>query len=78
MVTEVAIPVQIYAISRSSLDVGLAGLFGLVPIVVFGLYGGAVADAVDRRLLCLWASLVTWAVTAALLAQTLLGSARCH
>jgi hypothetical protein len=40
MVTEVAVPVQIYAISRSSLYVGLAGLAGLVPIVVFGLYGG--------------------------------------
>jgi len=73
MVTEVAIPVQIYAISHSSFYVGLAGLAGFVPIVVFGLYGGAVADAVDRRLLCLWASVVTWAVTIALLAQTLLG-----
>ena len=73
MVTEVAIPVQIYAMSHSSLYVGLAGLAGFVPIVVFGLYGGAVADAVDRRLLCLWSSLVTWAVTVALLAQTLLG-----
>jgi len=73
MVTEVAIPVQIYAMSHSSLYVGLAGLAGFVPIVVFGLYGGAVADAVDRRLLCLWSSLVTWVVTVALLAQTLLG-----
>ncbi|WP_435176168.1 MFS transporter [Actinacidiphila sp. bgisy145] len=74
MVTEVAIPVQIYAVSHSSFYVGLAGLAGFVPIVVFGLYGGAVADAVDRRLLCLWSSLATWAVTLALLAQTLLGA----
>ncbi|SEG26134.1 Predicted arabinose efflux permease, MFS family [Actinacidiphila yanglinensis] len=73
MVTEVAIPVQVYALSHSSLYVGLAGLTGFVPIVVFGLYGGAVADAVDRRLLSLWSSLVTWAVTLALLVQTLLG-----
>ncbi|WP_225447055.1 MFS transporter [Streptacidiphilus sp. PB12-B1b] len=71
MVTEVAVPVQIYAMSHSSLYVGLAGLAGFVPIVVFGLYGGAVADAVDRRQLCLWSSLVTWAVTLALLARTL-------
>ena len=75
MVTEVATPVQIYAMSHSSLYVGLAGLTGFVPIVVFGLYGGAVADAVDRRLLCLWSSLATWAATLALLAQTLLGFA---
>ena len=49
MLTQVAVPVQVYAISHSSLYVGLVGLAGLVPIVVFGLYGGAIADAVDRR-----------------------------
>src|ERR1700691_4862204 len=73
MVTEVTVPVQVYALSHSSLYVGLAGLVGLVPIVVFGLYGGAVADAVDRRRLYLSSSLVTWAVTLALLAQSILG-----
>jgi len=73
MVTEVAVPVQIYAISHSSLYVGLAGLAGLVPIVAFGLYGGAIADTMDRRRLCLWSSLLTWAVTIALLAQAVLG-----
>jgi MFS family permease len=74
MVTEVTVPVQIYAISRSSLDVGLAGLAGLAPIVVFGLYGGVVADAFDRRRVCLAASLVTWGVTMLLLAQAVLGA----
>ena len=73
MLTQVAVPVQVYAISHSSLYVGLVGLAGLVPIVVFGLYGGAIADAVDRRTLYFWSSLGTWAVTLALLAQTLLG-----
>ncbi|NKS67312.1 hypothetical protein GS461_18425 [Rhodococcus hoagii] len=28
---------------------GLAGIFGLVPLVVFGLWGGALADVMDRR-----------------------------
>ena len=73
MVTEVAVPVQIYADSHSSLYVGLGGLAGLVPITIFGLYGGAVADAVDRRRLYLWSSMVTWAVTLVLLAQALIG-----
>jgi MFS family permease len=72
MLTQVAVPVQVYAISRSSLYVGLVGLAGLVPIVIFGLYGGAIADAVDRRRLFLASSLGAWAVTLALLAQTLL------
>lgn len=73
MLTQVAVPVQVYAISRSSLYVGLVGLSGLVPIVVFGLYGGAIADAIDRRVLYLWSSLLSWAVTLALLLQTLAG-----
>jgi MFS family permease len=72
MLTQVAVPVQVYALSRSSLYVGLVGMAGLVPIVLFGLYGGAIADAVDRRVLYLLASVCTWGVTLALLAQTLL------
>jgi MFS family permease len=31
----------------------LAGLFGLVPLIVFGLWGGALADVMDRRKLLL-------------------------
>lgn len=73
MVTQVAVPVQVYALSRSSLYVGFVGLAGLVPIVVFGLYGGAIADAVDRRRLYFWSSVITWGVTLALLGQTLAG-----
>ena len=49
----VAVPTQIYELTGSSAWVGLTGLFGLVPLVVFGLWGGAIADAVDRRTLLL-------------------------
>jgi len=73
MLTQVAVPVQVWVLSHSSLYVGLVGLAGLVPIVVFGLYGGAIADAMDRRTLYLWSSVGTWAVTLALLVQTLAG-----
>ncbi|KRF20026.1 MFS transporter permease [Nocardioides sp. Soil797] len=47
--TVVVVPAQIYAITGSSAYVGLTGVFGLVPLVVFGLWGGALADAMDRR-----------------------------
>jgi MFS family permease len=70
MLTAVAVPVQVYSLSHSSLQVGLVGLVGLVPLVIFGLYGGAVADVIDRRTLYFIASLGTWMVTLALLAQT--------
>ena len=49
--TVVAVPAQIYADTGSSAYVGLTGVFGLVPLVVFGLYGGALADVFDRRTL---------------------------
>ncbi|MGV0852021.1 MFS transporter [Mycolicibacterium phlei] len=51
-----AVPVQLYALTQSSAYVGLSGLFALVPLVVFGLWGGAWADAMDRRLLLIIAS----------------------
>ncbi len=47
--TVVAVPAQIYSITGSSAYVGLTGVFGLVPLVVFGLWGGALADHFDRR-----------------------------
>src|SRR5215212_7460177 len=52
--TVVAVPTQIYLLTGSSAYVGLTGLFGLVPLVVFGLWGGAIADVMDRRILLLF------------------------
>ena len=51
-----AVPVQLYALTQNSAYVGLAGLFALVPLIVFGLLGGAWADAMDRRVLLIIAS----------------------
>ena len=49
MVSYVAIPFQVYRLTGSNLAVGAIGIAELVPIVVFGLWGGALADHVDRR-----------------------------
>jgi MFS family permease len=49
MVTYVAIPFQIYTLTDSNFAVGAVGLAELGPLLVFGLYGGALADHVDRR-----------------------------
>jgi MFS family permease len=49
MITYVAIPFQAYALSRSSLVVGLVSLTELAPILLMSFLGGALADAVDRR-----------------------------
>lgn len=71
--TAVAVPVQMYALTGSSAWVGLLGVAALVPLLIFGLAGGAAADVVDRRRLLLAGSAVAWASTGALLAQALLG-----
>jgi MFS family permease len=71
--TAVAVPVQMYALTRSSLWVGYIGIAGLVPLLVFALWGGALADVLDRRRLLLVSSLLSWAVTLALLGQAVLG-----
>lgn len=70
MLTAVAVPVQVYSLTHSSLQVGLVGLVGVLPLVAFGLYGGSVADAMDRRILYMVSSYGTWAMTIGLLLQT--------
>ncbi len=54
--TAVAVPKQLFDDTGSSAWVGLAGLVGLVPLALFSLAGGSIADAVDRRRLLLGAS----------------------
>jgi len=67
--TNVAVAVQVYTLTESSFYVGLVGLFGLGPLVVLGLYGGAFADAMDRRSLALFASGGLWLVSVGFAAQ---------
>jgi MFS family permease len=52
--TEVAVLVQAKQLTGSPLVVGLLGVAELVPLVVFGLYGGVLADRFDRRALARW------------------------
>jgi len=72
--TVVAVPAQIYADTGSSAYVGLTGVFGLVPLIVFGLYGGALADHLDRRLLMVISTVGLIVSSGLFFAQSLLGS----
>ncbi len=49
MVTYVALPWQMYTLTRSSLAVGVLGVVELVPLLVTAFVGGALADWMDRR-----------------------------
>ncbi|QKW06139.1 MFS transporter [Streptomyces sp. NA04227] len=68
--TFVALPVQMKDLTGSAAAVGAIGAAELIPLIVFGLYGGALADAMDKRKLILWTE-----VGQALLCAVLLGNA---
>jgi len=72
--TVVAVPAQIYALTGSSAYVGLTGLFGLVPLIVFGLWGGALADVMDRRTILVFTTLGLIATSAGFWLQAVLGA----
>ena len=71
-ITTVAIPFQLYELTGSTLLVGLLGIAALVPLLVVPVYGGAVADAVDRRRLLLLSDVALILVTGGLLVNALL------
>ena len=66
MLTYVAVPYQVYRLTGSSLTVGLLGTVQLVPLLLFGLWGGAYADALDRRRLLIAAEALLALVSAGL------------
>jgi len=72
--TVVAIGLQVYELTGSSFSVGLVGLFALVPIIIMGLYGGALIDAHDRRIVALVASGVMWTSGILTMTQAWLGN----
>lgn len=52
-ITVVAVPYQVYLLTRSAVMVGLLGLAQAVPLITVSLVGGGIADRVDRRRLLL-------------------------
>jgi len=72
--TAVAVQQQIFDLTGSSALVGIASLVALVPLVVFGLLGGAVADSFDRRKLLMITSVGIAATSLALWGTALTGA----
>jgi MFS family permease len=72
MVSYVALPYQLYQLTRSNFAVGALGIVELVPLLVFGLYGGALADHVDRRRLLVVTGVVQVVLTALLMVNAFL------
>ncbi|MFD4760293.1 MFS transporter [Streptomyces sp. NPDC058439] len=71
--TALAVSLQVYDITGSAFSVGLIGFCSFLPLVVFGLYGGAVADTIDRRKLGLASSSGSFVLSVALVVATVAG-----
>jgi len=70
--TYVTIPYQLKQLTHSPFDVGALGLFELLPLVVFGLYGGVLADRMNRRTLIITMEALLMVATSVVLANALL------
>ena len=70
--TSVAVGLQVYDLTKSSFMVGLVGLFQLIPLIGFGLYGGTLSDAFDRRLVGLISALGLWGCSLLFMLQSAL------
>lgn len=71
--TIVAVGLDIYDRTASTLAVSLVAAFALGPMIIFGLYGGALADRFDRRTVALIAAIAAWSSTAAIALYSWLG-----
>lgn len=76
MFSYVALPFQLYDLTGSNFAVGALGLVELVPLIIFGLYGGALADRADRRTILLATSVAQVVLMAVLLANALTSAPR--
>lgn len=72
MITYVALPFQVAQLTGSFIAVGLIGLVELAPLIIFGLYGGSLADTVDRRVMVVATEVASGLLVAVLLVNALL------
>src|ERR1700722_10931735 len=71
--TVVAVSYQTYLITHSTLMVGLIGLVQLAPSLFGSLFGGSIADAIDRRLVVICAQFALAVTSAGLFLNTAFG-----
>lgn len=64
--TILAVGLDVYARTQSTLQVSYVAAFALVPMIIAGLYGGVLADSFDRRIVALLSAVVAWGSTAGL------------
>jgi MFS family permease len=74
MITYVAVPFQIKELTGSYVAVATSGLVQILPLIIFGLYGGVLADAIDRKKLIWVTELLSLFFTGLLLLNSMMDS----
>lgn len=72
-ITYVALPWQLYQLTHSTFHVGLLGLAQLLPLLLMGFWGGAIADAFERRWVCVLSQALLSVCNVVLIGLTLTG-----
>ena len=72
MITYVALPHQVAELTGSYVAVGLIGIVELAPLIIFGLYGGALAASVNRKTMVVATEVGALLLSALLLVNSLL------
>jgi MFS family permease len=74
MITYVAIPFQMYEITKSTTHVGMLGIVQLIPLVISGFWGGALADSFERKKIVIFTDIANAIGNLLLILFTLSGS----
>ena len=75
-ITFVAVPFQVYFLTRSTAMVGLLALFEVIPLIVLPIVGGTIADALERRRMLMVAHALTAVLSIALAVNAFLPEPR--
>ena len=76
MITYVALPYQVAELTGSYIAVGAIALVEIAPLIIFGLYGGSLADSIDRRIMVLATEFAALILVSLLLVNALLPTPR--
>jgi len=67
MITYVTLPLQIALLTGSYVAVGIIGVIEIVPLIIFGIWGGAIADTANRKRTLIWCEIALGLCTMVLL-----------
>ncbi len=72
MISYVAVPYQVYHITKDNWYVGALGIVQLMPVLIFGIIGGTIADRLNRRKLIIYSEAIMCLTVTGLLINSLM------